>query len=91
MQMLLTMGTLIETISDMTQPEIAIIIFVVFLCFADEIEVAVHYLYLQILLARANLNLYIRSYLLYRKLKSGMDKHGLDIPPFKFTPIQKRQ
>tara|TARA_B100000902_G_scaffold385943_1_gene427942 strand:+ start:573 stop:797 length:225 start_codon:yes stop_codon:yes gene_type:complete len=74
----------------MTLTETAILVFIIYLCFPDEIQAFLDSVYVNILLAKTNLALFVRSYVLYLKLKSGMKRHGLEVPPFKFTLIQKR-
>lgn len=45
---------------------------------------------LRIRLVFANANLLIRSYIIYRKLKSDFERMQLPVPPFQFVPIQHR-
>jgi hypothetical protein len=55
----------------------------------DEIDLAVSLLILRLFVVYANAHLLIQSYLIYRKLKKGIEANGFKIPPFKFTPIDR--
>ena len=37
-----------------------------------------------------NLQILIRSWLMYRRLRKDFKKMGIDLPPFQFTPLQDR-
>lgn len=37
-----------------------------------------------------NLQLLVRSWLIYRRLKADFRQFGIEIPPFKFVPLQDR-
>ena len=74
----------------MTNVEWLVLFAVSYLFFQDEIDPILHRGYYEILLLWVNTKLFVRSYIIYRKLKQDMERTGLPVPPFRFIPIQKR-
>ena len=74
----------------MTNLEWLVVLLITYVFFEDEIQTLLAVASLRLLLLWANANLFVRSYVIYRKLKKGMEANGLEAPPFRFTPINKR-
>lgn len=74
----------------MTSIEWFVVLLFTYVFFEDEIETFLAVAALRFFLLWANTNLFVRSYIIYRKLKKGMEDNGLEVPPFQFTPIDKR-
>lgn len=60
-----------------------------YIFFQEELEIGLSILVLRLFVLCANTYLLIRSYLIYRKLKKGIEANGLQVPPFRFTSIDK--
>lgn len=73
----------------MSSIEWSVFLAILYVLCQDEIDVAVSLLGLRLFIVFANAHLWVQSYLIYRKLKKGIEANGLEIPPFKFTPIDK--
>ena len=47
--------------------------------------------YFKVKISALNIQLFVRSYLIYRRLKLDFDRLQIPAPPFHFTPIQDRR
>lgn len=63
---------------------------VIAVIFPDDFLMLVDSMTLKARMAWMNTNLLIRSYIIYRKLKSDFERMQLPAPPFRFVPIQNR-
>lgn len=62
----------------------------VFLLFSDDLITGLQLTVIQSKILFMNANLFVRSYLIYRKLSVEFKRIGLPPPPFKFIKIQDR-
>ena len=70
---------------------IPLLLWMVIIAFPEETIGALDEAELRIRLFYLNCVLFVRSYIIYVKLKRGFAKSNLPIPPFRFTPIQDRK
>lgn len=61
------------------------------LLFPEESYFYAEVLYLKFKTFLLNVELFIRSYIIYRKLKADFDRLQIPAPVFRFTPIQDRR
>jgi len=64
--------------------------FLLAVLFPEQLFFYTEKLELSIKIAMMDLNLFMRSYLIYRKLKADSKKMSLDFPAFHYTRIQDR-
>ncbi len=47
-------------------------------------------IYARLMIKYLNLQLFVRSWLMYRRLRSDFKRMGIELPPFQYTPLQDR-
>ena len=63
---------------------------VLYIAFPNECDAYFNEMYAVARIKYLNGMLLLRSWLMYRRLRKDFKKMGLDIPPFRFVPLQDR-
>lgn len=65
-------------------------LFVIAYAFPNETARHFNEIYSATLIKWLNLRLMLSSWLVYKRLQRDFRRHGLEIPPFRFVPLQSR-